>query len=264
MKFKFLIIIFIFFACQNIFSDKDNPLLDREDFIDQASDSSLAPTHKIPNYRIAKKLLTKIYKDRSRDFYCNCNFIRIFKEGYSVNQIQNDCGLQARVNGERAFRMEWEHIMPAYEFGKDLTCWKNNLCEKNGKSFKGRKCCRRIDPIFNQMESDLHNLRPSPGEINSDRSSFVFGDVPGERRKYGSCDFEVDFVNQIAEPREDIRGDIARTYFYMNLRYKISISQSQMELFKSWDESDPPDDWEVLRNKRIKKIQGNSNPFIER
>lgn len=220
--------------------------------------------HKISNFRKAKKLLTKIYTDRQKDFYCNCNFLRSKKEGYTVSQIQKDCGLKARLNQERAFRLEWEHIMPAHTFGQNLSCWKQAVCEKNGISFKGRKCCRRIDPLFQQMESDLHNIHPSPGEINADRSSFPYGIVVGEARKYGSCDFEVDFHNKLAEPREEIRGDIARTYFYMNYRYQIQIDPKQWKLFQSWAEEDPPDEWEMERNNRIKKIQGNSNPFIDR
>ena len=50
----------------------------------------------------------------------------------------------------RANRIEWEHIMPAENFGKHLPCWQNG----------GRKACEK-DPLFNKMEGDMHNLVPA-------------------------------------------------------------------------------------------------------
>lgn len=40
--------------------------------------------------------------------------------------------------------------------------------------------------------------------------------LEGEARLYGSCDVEIDFKAKVIEPKPDIRGNIARTYFYMN------------------------------------------------
>ena len=73
------------------------------------------------------------------------------------------------------------------------------------------------------MQSDMHNLFPSIGEVNGDRSNFVFGEIDGEEREYGECDFEV--AERIAEPKKSIRGDIARSYFYMSHQYKMEISE---------------------------------------
>ncbi|MDO6469820.1 endonuclease [Neptunomonas phycophila] len=50
------------------------------------------------------------------------------------------------------------------------------------------------------MVTDLHNLVPSVGELNGDRSNFRFGMIPNEPRAYGQCDFEVNFKNRRAEP----------------------------------------------------------------
>jgi deoxyribonuclease-1 len=49
-----------------------------------------------------------------------------------------------------------------------------------------------------------------------------------------------------AEPRPEIRGDIARSYFYMNDAYpgKGIISKKNRKLFKAWDKADPVDAWE--------------------
>ena len=59
----------------------------------------------------------------------------------------------------------------------------------------------------------MYNLVPAVGEINGDRSNYKFGLIEDEPRVYGTCDFEVDFRNRIAEPPPHVRGDIARIYF---------------------------------------------------
>ena len=55
------------------------------------------------------------------------------------------------------------HVMPAENFGRHLSCWKEG----------GRKACKK-DPIFNEMEADMHNLVPAIGELNADRSNYKF------------------------------------------------------------------------------------------
>jgi deoxyribonuclease-1 len=112
------------------------------------------------------------------------------------------------------------------------------------------------------MESDLHNLQPAVGELNADRSNFSFGMIPGEPRNYGECDFEVDFSERVVEPRDSIRGNIARTYFYMEWKYKIQISDKNRKIFSIWNKQDPPDEEEKKRNIWIESVQGNENPFI--
>jgi len=142
--------------------------------------------------------------------------------------------------------------MPAYWFGHQRQCWQNG----------GRKACRK-DPVFTQMEGDLHNLQPAIGEINGDRSNYRFSMLAGEERLYGKCDFEVDFKGRKAEPRPTVRGDIARTYLYMADKYNLPLSRQQRRLFEVWTKSDPVDPWERQRNRLIARVQGDSNPYIE-
>ena len=56
---------------------------------------------------------------------------------------------------ERAARIEFEHIVSAYEFGNQLQCW------QEGK----RKNCTETSDLFNVMEGDLHNLVPAIGSV---------------------------------------------------------------------------------------------------
>jgi len=112
------------------------------------------------------------------------------------------------------------------------------------------------------MEADLYNLYPTIGEVNGLRSNFAMAILPGEPRDYGSCDVEI--KDKKIEPRPKIRGDIARTYLYMNWAYpdRLYISRRTNRLFTTWDKIDPVDEWERERAEMIRKIQGNSNPFI--
>ena len=40
------------------------------------------------------------------------------------------------------------------------------------------------------------------------------------------------------------------------------ISKKNWKLFESWHRSDPVDDWECKRAKRIERIQGNRNEIV--
>jgi deoxyribonuclease-1 len=107
----------------------------------------------------------------------------------------------------------------------------------------------------------MHNLFPTVGEVNVDRSNYIFGKIDGEEREYGQCDFEV--AERIVEPKKSIRGDIARSYFYMSHQYKMAILDDYEEMLREWHLSDPPDEWERDRNSLIEDVQGNRNPYID-
>lgn len=206
----------------------------------------------------AKKILMqRVYQDHRITFYAGCRYDR-----KGVIEAKS-CGYLPRRNRKRGQHLEWEHIVPAWAFGHALQCWQQLLCTTGkGKHYKGRRCCRNNDPRFRAMESDMHNLVPAIGELNGDRSNFRYGMIPGEPRVYGTVDFEVDTHLRIAEPAPGIRGDIARTYFYMAKAYGLRISKKQQQLFAIWSRQDPVDAWERERNNRITSLQGNRNPFV--
>lgn len=219
--------------------------------------STETPTQTIKSFSQAKRVLGKLYKEHQQTFYCGCSY----NNKKRVNL--DSCGYLPRKNKKRASRLEWEHVVPAHQFGHTRQCWREKLCtKKNGKHYKGRRCCTKIDPVFKTMASDLHNLVPASGEVNGDRSNFKFNMLEGEKRSYGQCDVEIDFKAKIVEPRPAVRGDIARIYFYMNQRYGLEISKKQRKLFDAWHKTDPVDEWEIKKNNYVKKLQGNANPFI--
>jgi len=205
--------------------------------------------HNIRNFSEAKRLAAEVYLDRKETFYCGCGFDKKKRVEPSA------CGYEPRNNNKRAKRIEWEHIVPAYVLGQSRQCWREPICTNSkGKAYKGRQCCEKVDPVFRTMVSDLHNLVPAVGELNAERSNFSFSMIEGEPRVYGACDFEVDRRLRKVEPRPEIRGDIARTYFYMHNTYGVPLSDKQRRLFEAWDKADPISAWEVIRNARIEAI----------
>ncbi|MCX8649713.1 endonuclease [Gilliamella sp. B2776] len=206
--------------------------------------------HSAQNFSTAKTKLIRLYKSNSEQttFYCDCEFTFNNKKGV----VDFDkCGYVPRKNQVRAKRIEWEHVMPAENFGRHLQCWRDG----------GRSKCKK-DPNFNEMEGDLHNLQPSIGEVNGDRSNYRYSQFTKEFTQYGKCKSAVDFKDRKFQPRDEIRGTIARTYFYMSDKYNINLSSSEYKLMQAWDKMYPPNAWECERNTLIKQIQGNDNKFI--
>lgn len=195
-----------------------------------------------------------VYYDQSEsamgDLYCGCKWRWVGKSGGRMELA--DCGYTPRTNPERAARMEWEHIVPASTFGRQRQCWQNG----------GRENCNRTDPTFNLMEADMHNLYPSVGEVNGDRSNYNYGMALNLPKQYGMCPTKVDFKARTAEPRAEAKGIAARVTFYMYDRYGLRMSSQQEQMFMAWNTAFPVTAWERERNARISKIMGVTNPFV--
>jgi deoxyribonuclease-1 len=196
----------------------------------------------------------KIYLDQANssmgELYCGCKWTWVGKSGGRIDA--ESCGYQTRKQQSRAERTEWEHIVPAWTFGNQRQCWKNG----------GREHCVDDDPVFRAMEADLFNLYPSVGEVNGDRSNFNYGMAAGIAPQYGQCKTRVDFDQRAAEPRDEVKGLVARTTFYMFDRYNLNMSRQQQQLLMTWDKQYPVSSWEKERDRRIAAIMGHSNPFV--
>lgn len=201
------------------------------------------------NFSQAKTYAAQINADAPADFYCGCKISWHGKKG--VPDL-NSCGYSVRKNANRAERIEWEHVMPAWEFGHQRQCWQNG----------GRKSCSK-DADYRRIESDLHNLQPAIGEVNGDRNNFQYSQWSGGEQQYGQCSMKVDFKQKLAQPPERARGAIARTYFYMRDQYHLRLSRQQTQLFTAWDKQYPVTTWECERDNRIAKVQGNHNSYVQ-
>lgn len=199
---------------------------------------SLAIAEPPRSFNKAKKVAAETYKDHQKTFYCGCDYYRAGKK--LVPDLES-CGYEVRKEKRRANRIEWEHVVPAWDFGHQLKCWQDG----------GRKNCKKTSEKFRRMEADLMNLVPAIGEVNGNRSNYSFAELQGASDQYGACDFKVDFKARKARPADHVKGDIARIYFYMRDTYGLKISDKQMQLFTVWDNQDTVDHWEKLRARRI-------------
>ena len=151
------------------------------------SNLTFAENKDFNSFATVKEYLISQVNDKIKTIYCDCS---IKKEGKKLTPITNECGYKPRLEftrsgkiNVRAKRIEWEHIVSAWEFGHQLQCWQDG----------GRKNCRKNSKKFKQMEADINNLAPVIGEINGDRSNYRFGMLADTPKRYGSCDVKIDF-----------------------------------------------------------------------
>ncbi|HED11997.1 MAG TPA: T9SS type A sorting domain-containing protein [Caldithrix abyssi] len=123
--------------------------------------------------------------------------------------------------------------------------------------------------------TDVHHLRPCDASVNSSRSNKDFdngGDPQGE-----APDTYTD--SDSWEPRDAVKGDVARMMFYMATRYEgdgdydLELQESipssgprfaKLATLIQWHNQDPVDNWERIRNDKIYyNWQHNRNPFID-
>ena len=204
------------------------------------------------SFREAKTHMPQIFSklSKAKTIYCGCDIV-FYKNGYKPDLAS--CGYKIRTNEQRAKRIEAEHMMPAYTFGKKRKCWQSG----------GRQECSQNDPEFIAMEGDLHNLYPSVGEVNGDRSNYSFVEKLKGKSPYGKCSVIINTKKQVASIPKRAKGIVARAYLYMSYTYKIPLTMDQIDLFRYWNRKYRVTRNECIRNELIKEIQGNYNPFVK-
>jgi len=126
------------------------------------------------------------------------------------------------------------------------------------------------------MYSDVHNLKPADASVNVDRSNKDFDNGGVQHPEATGCYY----TDSTWEPRDAVKGDIARIIFYMATRYEGGNGEIDLEVVDwvntypnaqhgklstllQWNLLDPPDDFERNRNNAIYSFQHNRNPFID-
>ncbi|MDX3905251.1 MAG: endonuclease [Pigmentiphaga sp.] len=198
------------------------------------------------DFKRAKQVLPRVYAGLEQTLYCGCRY-----EGKRIDF--SSCDYRVRKDERRGSRQEWEHVVPAWNIGHQRQCWKQG----------GRKHCTATDPVFRKAEGDLVNLVPEIGEINADRSNFRYGVwVDDPVPMYGQCKTVVDFRQRRIQPRQAVRGRIARIQMYMAATYGLRLSPLERRIFCTWARAYPVDAWERERERRIVRIQGTGNRFV--
>lgn len=214
-----------------------------------------APTH----FGASKEILKgSIYPFKGQTFYCGCE--------YQKNSIKSEsCKLMLKKSHKRARRLEWEHVVPVSAFGHSFKEYREakKLCPAKGKkSLSPRKCATKLNPKFAAMAGDLHNLVPVVGAINALRSNFSFTELGAEAQKL--CDKGFLLLGRKVSPPQELKGDVARIYLYMDTTYPGTgiISEKNRKLFDSWNKLDPVSKYECELDSLKAKFQGVNNPFI--
>tara|TARA_B110000444_G_scaffold242426_1_gene259733 strand:+ start:29 stop:1327 length:1299 start_codon:yes stop_codon:yes gene_type:complete len=127
--------------------------------------------------------------------------------------------------------------------------------------------------------TDVHNLKPCDTSMNSYRNDKDF-ESGGDTVFNGDVATQCFGTNATFEPRDEVKGDIARIIFYMDIRYEGGDNEPNLypvnnlttypypeigtlSTLLEWHLMDPPDEFEKNRNNVIYQYQGNRNPLID-
>lgn len=211
------------------------------------------------SFNTAKRMLEhQVYFDHRVTLYCGAEF-------NAQKRVTLPPGFTTPAHKKRATKIEWEHAVPAENFGRAFPEWRDGdpqCIGKNGKPFKGRRCAEKVNMEYRHMQADMYNLFPAIGSVNAVRSNKQYSALPGSASAFGSCPAKVD--GKRFEPPDRAKGQVARSALYMADSYpKYRLSRQQLQLFEAWDKMYSVDAWECTRVKRIEKLQGNENARVK-
>ena len=125
--------------------------------------------------------------------------------------------------------------------------------------------------------TDIHHLRPTDVTVNSARGNLDFDEGGVENAEAPGNYADGDSW----EPRDEVKGDVARMIFYMSVRYEGGDGFADLEVndltgngsaphigrlsvLLQWNQQDPPSGFETRRNDVIfDTYQHNRNPFVD-
>lgn len=134
----------------------------------------------------------------------------------------------------------------------------------------------------NPMFTDLFHIYPTDGWVNNKRGNLPYGETssPSYTSSNGSSvgtSVTDGYNGEVFEPADEFKGDLARTFFYMAVRYHgedsnwpgsgmtigADLAEWALNMLLRWHSQDPVTTKEKNRNDSVYTIQGNRNPFID-
>ncbi|MBR2926737.1 MAG: endonuclease [Clostridia bacterium] len=135
-------------------------------------------------------------------------------------------------------------VGPAWDGGKT---WNREHTWPNSKGMNG------------DDENDIMMLRPASSSVNSSRGNDAYGQSAGYYNP-----------NKASNGALDLRGDVARIFLYVYVRWGNLNSawgssgvMESVEVLLAWMEADPVDTWELGRNDSVQAITGTRNVFVD-
>ncbi len=187
---------------------------------------------------------------------------------YALMDVDADPQNPANVT---CFYTGWSY--PATSFGNGSEEWnREHVWSRSHGDFDFESVCG----------TDLHQLRPTDASVNSAKNNRDFDNGLTEYID-GSGPTGCYEAEDIWEPRDSEKGDVARILFYMAVRYEGDNGEPDLEVVDGvntapnnepfygnleelllWNEMDPVSPHEIERNNKIySDYQHNRNPFID-
>lgn len=133
-------------------------------------------------------------------------------------------------------------------------------------------------------KSDVVHVVPTDGYVNNRRGNYPLGETTSPTyqsnngySKLGPCSVS-GYTGTVFEPNDEVKGDIARIYFYMATCYENTctswgnvfsnqkypgLDEWTLNMMMRWAALDPVDSVEWARNNAVKEVQNNRNPFVD-
>jgi endonuclease I len=210
------------------------------------------------------------------------------KEAYRLTDVRPD-----------GYLRDWYSNVSQYELGSDFSSGQKteglgyNREHLLPQSWFGKK----TDPMY----SDITHVVPTDAKLNSIRNDNPFGEVTTQTAQVNTSENGYSKwgaplkslgapteLTKVFEPNDEIKGDIARIYFYMITCYEDTLAswpwrssrtatfvfdeegtpyepfqQWMMTMLMRWSAQDPVDSIETARNEAVWRVQGNRNPYVD-
>lgn len=193
----------------------------------------------------AEQTVTNDYEDARDNYFYDQLYIGTTEESLY-------CGIKRPIQDSIGKQRSLEHVMPADWMAEHFGCPNRDNCDNT---------------IYKHAEGDLHNLWLAVKNINSSRSDHPFGEISEgqDESRFSYCPLFVRTYSPnpvIVDPRDSVKGNIARSLFYMKDEYGFDL-KGMLPMLKRWNRLDPPGEHEHWRNERIFELQGTRNIFID-
>jgi len=130
------------------------------------------------------------------------------------------------------------------------------------------------------MDGDAFNLHPADASVNITRSNYDFDECSSLPGATNIAEALAYYTSTQFEPQDAAKGEVARTLFYMAVRYEGTDGELNLEMIDQvgnypnpkfgklstllqWNNDFPPTANERRRNERVYEAQRNRNPFID-
>ena len=227
------------------------------------------------SYKLEKTHTTKLkYTPGVWNAYYNTDIREKSSKGdiifdiYGGNTTSYIVGVDQQKSGNTSGKYDREHTFPK-------SWWNSSSVDSNSS--------------WTYMYTDIYHVLPCDHDLNSIRLNYPYGEPSKVSfTSESGCKLGTQYVSQVGtltvfEPRDEVKGDLARIYFYFATRYEREAlstwgtsgkniltytaypfyKQWTIDLLLKWHRQDPVSKREQDRNDAVSDEQGNRNPFVD-